>query len=412
MRRSATLLFLTVLLAGSQAHATPSGTKTRIQGATQVRPAAWGLVAQGSGQLRILPSGSSKWQTVHKVDGDTLYRVAFDEAGRLLAAWEKEPYFHLFVPKQNQHLTFAKPPAPSAEFKYGFTLEDFFFTKDGAGAIVYMHGFLGGRTWSTVAYHYTLDRRSEPTLLYRQSGYALRTTSRLAVYALPKDVQNACDGNSCHPLGEIVGWEISGAKATKKILLSAGANNNLSRVRPVWGNDEERIAVVVTEHPRKRHLLRWRWGEAKASFGPLPPGPGADPEDVRLTSFDELVETWLTAERGLEIKRHSARGEVKVSSVAPLPRRTPNDRPLFDVSGSMERKNGDFILHWGEYLVLLPLEGPARRLDLRSLFKGISEFAGLVIYVAEPEGFWIGLDAGRALDLLYLSFADVQKEAQ
>src|SRR5262249_26035825 len=70
---------------------------TRLQGVTRALAAPWGLVAMGSGQLRFLPAGTSRWQTLHKVTGDTLYRVAMDDSGRLLAAWENEPHFHLFA---------------------------------------------------------------------------------------------------------------------------------------------------------------------------------------------------------------------------------------------------------------------------------------------------------------------------
>ena len=90
--------------------------------------APWGLVAQGSGQLRILPLGTSRWQTVHEVTGGSLYRIAFDDAGRLLAWWESEPHFHLFAPRTKGEVTFPLPPPPSPEFKYGYGIEDMYFT--------------------------------------------------------------------------------------------------------------------------------------------------------------------------------------------------------------------------------------------------------------------------------------------
>jgi hypothetical protein len=341
VRRLAAGVFIAALLAALPGGGVPvraGGAKLRIQGASRVFPAAWGLVAQGSGMLQILPEGKSAWQTVHAVKGDSLYRVAFDDGGRLMASWEKEPYFHLFVPKQNQHLTFAKPPAPSPEFKYGYNLADLHFSKDGTAAIVYMHGFLGGRRWSTVAYH---------------------------------------------------------------------------RIRPVWTDDEERVAVVIQEHPRGRHLLRWRAGEPTAEFRPLLEGPDYDTMDMRLTRSGDVVESWLTAERGLEVRRHSLRsGEMKVRSLPPHPRRTPHDHPLFGVNASMERKNGDVVLFWGEYLIVLPLAGgPSRRLDLRAFSGSRSEFAGLALYLPAPEGFWVGRDVGRAFDFAYLPFADFEKRA-
>jgi len=380
--------------------------KSRIQGATQMFSAPWGLVAQGSGQLRILPLGTSRWQTVHKVPKGSLYRIAFDDAGRLLAWWEEEPHFHLFVPGTKEHRTFALPPPPSPEFKYGYGVDDMYFADDGS-AIVYMHGFTGGRTWVTVAYHYDLARGAAPTLLFRQPGHVLHTSARLAVHAVPKDPNSACEDNSCYPLGAVIGWEIAGTKATRRVLLDGDRYKNLSRVQPVWGGEAEQIAVVVTEHPHRRHLLRWRWGDARAQFGPVPDGPGYDTETTWLTRAGDVIEVWLTDERGLEVRRYPPGGKVAIASLAPLPRRTPNDHPLFNIAGVMERANGDLILHWGEYLVLLPRDGAARRLDLRAAFKRKSEIAGRVIYVRAPEGVWVGIESGKALDLSFLSYADL-----
>src|SRR3954469_16579995 len=86
---------------------------TSIRGATQIFAAPWGLLAQGSGQLRILPLGTSKWQTIHQVTGGNLYRTAFDNGGRMLAWWETEPHIHLFVPRTKAHDTLPLPPPPS-----------------------------------------------------------------------------------------------------------------------------------------------------------------------------------------------------------------------------------------------------------------------------------------------------------
>ena len=387
--------------------------QTSIRGATQMFVAPWGLAAQGSGQLRILPLGASKWQTVHQVAGDSLYRIAFDDAGRLLAWWEKEPYFYLFVPGTKAHQTFELPPPPGPEFKYGYGIEDMYFTRDGQSAIVYMHGFIGGRTWVTVAYRYDLASRTAPVLLFRQPGYVLHTSLRGTVHAIPKKADDACEHNFCHPLGAIIAWEISGESATRQVLLDGKARReDLSRVQPVWpsGGSGERIAVLVTEHPFRRHLLRWRWGDRSATFAPVPPGPAAvsDAETMWLTATGDVVEVWLTGERGLEIRRHPPTGTMKVSSLAPLPRRTPNDHPLFDIAGVMERASGDLFLHWGEYLVLVPVSGPARRLDLRTAFRRKSEISSRLLHVRSPEGIWVGIESGKNLDMTFLPEADLE----
>jgi hypothetical protein len=168
------------------------------------------------------------------------------------------------------------------------------------------------------------------------------------------------------------------------------------------------VAVLVDEHPRGRHLLRWRRGDAAATFTPLPLGPATtDAETMWLTASGDVVEVWLTATRGLEIRRHSPNGTMKVSSLAPLPRRTPHDTPLFSIAGVMERANGDLFLHWGEYLVLVPVNGPARRLDLRTASKRRSEISSRLLHVRSPEGIWVGVDAGRTLDMTFLPQAEL-----
>jgi hypothetical protein len=389
--------------------AKPARIQSSIRGATQMFAAPWGLLAQGSGMLRILPVGTSKWQTVHQVQGGSLYRTAFDDGGRLLAWWETEPHLHLFVPKTNAHETFPLPPPPGPEFKYGYGVENLFFTKDGA-AVVYMHGFVGGRSWETVAYHYDLARRTPPTLLFRQPGYPLHTSVRAAVYALPKNAADACEHNFCHPLGMVVAWEISGTKATKRVLLDGNARQeDFSRVQPVWSDGTGQFAVVVDEHPRRRHLLRWRPGEA-ATLAVLPPSPSpsfSDPETTWLTASGDVIELWIPDDRRLEIRRHSPTGTVKVTTLAPLPKRTPHDHPLFNVAGVMERAGGDLFVHWGEYLVFLPVDGPPRRLDLRTAFKRKAEISSRLLHAPSPEGIWVGIEAGKNLDMTFVPQAEL-----
>jgi hypothetical protein len=127
-----------------------------------------------------------------------------------------------------------------------------------------------------------------------------------------------------------------------------------------------------------------------------------------LTASGDVVEVWSTDERGLEIRRHPANGQMKVSSLAPLPRRTPHDHPLFNIAGVMERVSGDLFLHWGEYLVLLPVHGPARRLDLRAAFKRKAEISSRLLHVRSPEGIWVGIESGKVLDLTFLPEADLE----
>src|SRR5205814_1413572 len=128
---------------------------------------------------------------------------AFDDGGRVLAWWEKEPQLHLFEVGTTKDVTIALPPPPGPEFKYGFGVEDLYFAPDGKGATVYMQGFVGGRTWETVGYHIDLDGADAPTLLFRQPGYRLHTSAQTAVFAVPRRRDDMCEDTACHPLGAI-----------------------------------------------------------------------------------------------------------------------------------------------------------------------------------------------------------------
>jgi hypothetical protein len=388
--------------------ARPAKVQNTIRGATQMFVAPWGLAAQGSGQLRVLPLGKTRWQVIHQVKGGSLYRIAFDDRGRLLGWWETEPHIHLFQLGTTTHETLALPPAPGPEFKYGWNVEDVLFTPDGTGAIVYMHGFLGGRTWETVAYHYDLVKRSAPTLLFRQPGHPLHTSARATVRAVPKNPTDMCEHTACHPLGAIIAWEIDGAKATRRVLLDGKARKEtFARVLPVWGSDGTWVSVVVEEHPKNRHLLRWRWGDSKATLAVLPPGPDYDAQMMWVTRSGDVVEPWLTEDRGLEIRRHPVKGKMTVTTLAPHPRRTPRDRPLFHLAGMDERESGDLLLYWGEYLVVVPVSAPPRHLDLRSVFRRKVEFSGRLLHVRDPEGTWIGIENGRNTDFTFLPAAEL-----
>jgi hypothetical protein len=390
----------------------PAKVQHTIRGATQMFVAKWGLAAQGSGMLRVLPLGKTKWQILRQVPHGSLYRIAFDDGGRMLAWWEEQEETSIFmfvVGSGKKPELLALPTPPDATFTYGFRVEDMFFAPDGKGAIVYMHGFKGGRTWETVAYHYDLAGGA-PTMLFRQPGHVLHTSAHGTIRAVPKDPAEMCEDAGCH-LGSVIAWEINGAKATKHVLLDgAGRKEYFSRLQPVWGNDEEstHVAVTVTEHPSKRHLLRYKWGDAKATMTLLPKGPDFDTSHIGITRNGDVIEAWLTPEeRGLEIRRHPVKGAMTTLTLAPHPKRTPKDHPLFDVPYMKERTNGDILLQWGEYLLLVPPTGPARHLDLRSVFNRRIEFSGRLLYVPDPEGVWVGISAGKNEDFTFLTQADL-----
>src|SRR5262245_53309671 len=86
----------------------------RLRGASSVVPAGDGLLSTGGPALRYLAPGASRWETLHRQAGDTLSRVAADDSGQVLAAWEKDPFIHYFVLASKQHAQLPRPKPPSA----------------------------------------------------------------------------------------------------------------------------------------------------------------------------------------------------------------------------------------------------------------------------------------------------------
>jgi hypothetical protein len=222
------------------------------------------------------PVGTSKWQTVHAVPGASLYRIAFDDAGRLLAWWEKEPHLHLFDPRTNAHETFPLPPPPRRSSSTA-TGRGHVLHQDGDGAIVYMHGFIGGRTWVTVAYHYDLARRTAPTLLFRQPGHVLHTSSRVGGPRHPEEAGRRLRAQLLPSARRVIAWEISGQRRRSG---SCSTATHARRTCPASSR------VVVGRRRRAgRRAGRRAPAEGATScdgagatparpFAPLPPGPG------------------------------------------------------------------------------------------------------------------------------------------
>jgi len=145
---------------------------------------------------------------------------------------------------------------------------------------------------------------------------------------------------------------------SSEMTLAEGRRFDLLRPRRAW-----RAAVV-------------RAGRSPAGdYRPLPKGPTWDTVKTWLTKADELVEVWKTKEQGLEIKRLSPQGDVKVTSLPPLSHGDPDVEPDSTIHAFKERRNGDLVMHWGDHLVLLPADEPSRALDIERLLKRRNEWA-------------------------------------
>lgn len=384
-------------------------TPTRIRGAVTLLPVPWGHVAMGGSSLRHLPSGTREWQTLHRVAGDNLYRIDGHESGALLAAWEKEAVFHLFVPATKEHRTFPKPGRPSDAFR-SYGLGGVHFTKDGSAAIVFMNGETGNIVRTTVAYHYPLDGESAPALLFQQAGHELHSTARASLFATSTNARMPCDNNGCFPLSAVIAWEIDGATVTKRTLL-AGKGDEYGIARMLWGEDDDRFAIAihgeVAGERNVRQLLRWRGGETSGTLFPFEKRAGYG----RLLKSGTVVELYADGGKGLEIRRHAANGWARTMTIAPFPHSDPDVVRDNSVHALRERKNGELLVHWGNHLVLVPSKGAPRAYDLEPLLKRRNEWAGVMVYVAEPESVWVGVEIGGGRDFLQVPLAEVEKGA-
>lgn len=392
-------------------------TPDRLYNAVGLREMKGGLFALGGPSLRRYVTGARKWETLHVIPKDSLYRVAADDDGaRLLAAWEGDPNVHLFAPG-GSHLTFPKPgPASPPLGKY--QVDHLEFLPGGRDALVIVQGQLKSppsrnvpepvrfyyASIATEAYRVPLDGKFQPQLLYREDhGYRIHDSKRGSLFALPKHAGQQCEWLTCFPIAEVIAYEITDAGARRRTLLRGdgwGPGLYLSSAVEVRGSDAQHVAMVVgfTRNEGKRWmdggrgLVRWRWGQAAADYRPLPGHTATTPRWLltRNDDFIELVEHWGKPDR-LEIKRYpAAGGEQSTFLTAQLKMQAPY--------GLGERAGAAGLwLQWGEHLALLPPNQPPRSIHLDSLVQRGTEWAGALAYVSTPESLWVGLDGrGRS----------------
>jgi len=389
----------------------PSGLD-RIRGVQTLLSSPSGLYTLGGPALRRLPPGKTRWEILHLAKGRNLYRIAVDDSGRVLASWEGEKVFHLLTPRTKGHKTFPKPVRAQGQKGY-YSLDGLYFSKDGACAIVTMQEEAGNQSWILSAYRYRLDGKSGPEQLFRQAGYKLYVSGRAAVFAVPKDPKTPCNHNGCWPIASILAYEITPTGVVKRTLLS-GERDNLSSIRGVGSVGEEGLAFVVSEKPEARGLLTWRFGEA-ANYRGLSLGPTGDPERAWWTRTGELVEFWMKGaefEEKLEVKRRLPGGGVRSVTLGPLPPGDPDVSPDPKIHSIRERKNGDLLVHWGDYLVLLSAGKPPRHLNIEPMLGRMDEWASADIYAPAQESIWLGVEVGAGRDFVRLGLDEAEKRAE
>jgi hypothetical protein len=406
-----------------------ASTSDRLNNASTLRQMAGGLVSIGGAALRQLRNGERRWRTLHAIPKDNLYRVATDDSGRILAAWEQDPQLHFF--SNGQHVTFPKPGAGLVTIDK-FQVDHLSFLPNGREALVIMSGQVKAppprtvpepvrfyySTWATAAYRVPLDGRSEPKLLFREEfAYRLYESKRGVVFAMPKYPGQECADSTCLPITAIVAYEITDSGIKKHTVLGGdgfGADVYLSQVSLVRGSNDERLALVVrlTRNEGKRWLdgsrglVRWRWGDAKADYRPLPGHSSLGPQWLltRDNDFIELAEHWDEKPDRLEIRRYLASGGEQSNSIRALSK-------MSQVYGLGERADGGLWLHWGSHLGLLSPGRPPLSFDMDALLQRGTEWAGGHMYVTTPESLWVGLD-GRGRSYVRVDLAGAEKRAK
>ncbi len=392
----------------------PSST-IRLRGASGIGVIPGGYISVGGSRLQLLEASSKTWRTLHQVQGDNLYRVKAHEDGRLLASWEQERVFHLFDRARGTHLTIPKPPSPPGYPPDTFHIEALYFADDGRDALVFIRGipYLGaaiGQREVVAAYRVALDGKTAPRLLFAEEGVELQSSPRGAILIKPRDWSMSCMMGGCN-IEVIIALELDGERVTRRTLLEAG-NRRVSVALPVKGRDDVRFAAQVTAHADGKHtrgLLRFRFG-GRPEFQRLSESHTSEYSHSLLTRSDEFVEVRQGEDRSLTMTRTTAAGEEKRTTIPPwTDARGRREKGWFESVG--ERADGSLWLHWADHLVFVRGSEPPRKVDISSVLGRGTEWAGTYIYVARPEGLWVGIEMGGGRDYRFLEMADLEKRA-
>ena len=404
---------------GDVTYAKDPSTATRLYATTSLRAVPGGLIAIGGPALRRLAPGASRWEKVHEVPGDSVYRVAADGAGRILASWEKEPVIHLFSFAQRQHVALPKPNLPfTVEGKTynALHVDELAFAPNGRDAIVFTMGQVGASSrWITAAHYVALDGKSEPrpALPRRRGRQAAQLLARRrvrgaagseagvqppALLAHPRDRRVRDRGrprDAADPARRRARGPVQRPPCLRQRRRPRGHRSSISSGGTACGDSTEgaRSCAGAGATPRRTT------GRCPAT-APSRLSGGYEDGD-----FVEAVHRYDGESQRLEIHRYPrGTGEPVVTSLRSL---EPGASPM----GLGERADGGLWLQWGERLALLSPGKPSRSFNVEPLMQRGWEWAGAHVYVASPESLWVGLD-GRGRQFVRLDLADVERRSK
>jgi hypothetical protein len=387
----------------------------RLRGASGIRPIPGGSISSGGSRLQILEGSSKGWRTLHQVKGDNLYRVQAHDDGRLLASWEQERVFHLFDRARGTHLALPKPPTPPGYPPDTLNVEDLYFDDDGRDAIVFLdgHPYLGatiGQRGVVAAYRVALDGKTAPRLLFVEEGMELQFSPRGAILIKPRSWRMGCSQGGCD-IEAIIALELDGERVTRRTLLEAG-DRHLGAALPVKGRDNVRFAAQVlvrANGKNTRGLLRFHFG-GRPEFQQLPENDTSHYPHSLLSQSGEFIEVRQGEDRSLTMTRTTAAGEETRTTIPPWTNaRGRREKGWFESVG--ERADGSLWLHWADHLVFVRGNERPRKVDISGVLGRGTEWAGAYVYVARPEGLWVGIEMGGGRDYRFLDMAALEKRA-
>lgn len=380
-----------------------ASTLTRLPSATTVLARPGGLVSVGGASLRYLAKGGKRWETLHRQPGDNLYRADLGDAGRLIAAWEKDPFIHLFTLQPRQHTSIPKPPAPPDVSRW--LVDGLVVLPGGNEALVFMDaiGKQEGSPRMTVVYRVTFDGKGEPTLLFRADDMTRVHTSRYgAVFVERSPPKKKCFSNDCRPIAALIAYELTGNGMSRKTLLTR-EQAEVREVFQVRGSNHERVVLKLELSRKERALLRFRYGDAKADYRPISP---SEAKISLVTDTDEFIELRGDDDSDtLEVVRYPPEGGEQVTSLPTL--RDVDTKPY----ALGVRSNGGLWVHWGDHIALLTPGKPTMGYSIEPFISRRTAWAGADIYVDMPEALWVGID-GKGRDFIRLSFDELEKRSK
>ena len=221
-------------------------------------------------------------------------------AGRVLAAWEKEPVIHLFSFAQRQHVALPKPNLPfTVEGKTYNTFhvdEDLAFAPNGRDAIVFTIG-PGGRK-RALDHRGPRRRAGRPVGTAADSSASTKASSCTAPGTAPCSRCRRIRGRSAanrtllaHPRHRRV-RSIVGEHVTQRTLLEGAHGGHgpapalsTAATTPTWASVLDLVSRNGVQRLNGgRALLRWRWRDAQRS---LPPAARQQRPHARLADDEE-----------------------------------------------------------------------------------------------------------------------------